>query len=143
MSDQHFVLYPSHTIFNGPSVRREVAMAALAASNAEMGDTHEVLSRHLVDLAPSAHDPAVIERDDGDDVDALTLQLLDVLNVRRQVVGLAARREGARDGDEHDLLALPLLGGVVLLRHAAGGWVVVGDRCPSGSVLSADVKMTW
>ena len=138
MSYQHFVSYEPHTIFNGPSVQRDVS---LAASNAEIGDTHEVLSRHLVDLAPSAHNPAVIGRDDGDDVDSLVLQLLDVLDVRRQVIGLAARREGARDGDEHDLLALPLLRGVILLRHAASGWVVVGDRCPSSSVLSADVKM--
>lgn len=95
------------------------------------GTTHKVLSRHLVDLAPSAHDPAIIECDDSDDIDALALQLLDVLDVRRQVIGLAARREGAGDGDEHDLLAFPLLGSVVLLRHATGGGIVVSDGCPS------------
>ncbi len=124
-------------------MRKENAMATLTASNAEMGDTHEVFSRHLVDLAPSAHNPAVIECDDGDDVDAFGLQLLEVLDVRRHMKGLAARREGAWDRDEHDLLALPLLGGVVLLRHAAGGRVVIGNRCPSSLVFSANMKMTW
>ena len=112
-------------------------------SNADMADTHEILSSHLVDLTPSAHDPAVVVRDDGDDVDPIAFQLLDVLDVRREVVGLAAGREGAREGDEHDLLAFPLLGGVVFLRHAASGWVVVGDRCPSSSVLLAEEKMKW
>jgi hypothetical protein len=46
------------------------------------------------------------------------------------VVSLAARCERAGDGDKNDLLALPLLGGIVLLGTSAGGGVSVCDGSP-------------
>jgi hypothetical protein len=84
-----------------------------------------------VDLAPGVHDEGVVGGDDDDEVDALGRELVLALQVRRDVHGLAARGEGAGDGDEHDLLAGELLGGVVGLREAAGGWAGVGDGSPA------------
>jgi hypothetical protein len=49
-------------------------------------------------------------------------------------VGLATGCERAGDGDQNDLLARPLLGGIVLLREAAGGGVSVCDRSPPVTV---------
>ena len=92
-----------------------------------------------VDLAPGVHDERVVGGDDDDLVDALGGQLLLVLQVGRDVNGLAAGGEGARDGDEHDLLAGELLAGVVGLGKAAGGGGGVGDGGPAvGGVVSAE-----
>lgn len=84
-----------------------------------------------VDLAPSVHDERVVGSDDDNEVDALGNELLLLLNVGRDVEGLAARGESAGHGHEDDLLAGELLGGVVLLRQAAGGWARVGDGGPA------------
>ena len=48
----------------------------------------------------------VVDRGDRDGVDALGLDLVRLLHVAGQVVAVAGRREGAGDGDEHDLAAL-------------------------------------
>ena len=85
-----------------------------------------------VDLAPSVHDERVVGGDDDDLVNALGGQLLLVLQVGRDVHGLAAGGEGAGDGDEDDLLAGELLAGVVGLREAAGGGGGVSDGSPAG-----------
>lgn len=93
---------------------------------------HEnVIALNTVDLAPSVHDPRVVRRNDGNDINALALQLRQLLDVRRQVVSLAPGGERAGDRDEDDLLAGPLLGGIVLLGTTAGSWVSVCDGCPS------------
>ena len=89
-----------------------------------------------VDLAPGVHDEGVVGGDDDDEVDALGGELVLVLGVRRDVHGLAARGESAGDGDEDDLLAGELLGGVVGLREAAGGRAGVGDGGPAGCGVS-------
>lgn len=92
-----------------------------------------------VDLAPGVHDERVVGGDDDDLVDALGGQLLLVLQVGRDVHGLAAGGEGAGDGDEDDLLAGELLAGVVGLREAAGGGGGVGDGSPAvGGAVSAE-----
>ena len=92
-----------------------------------------------VDLAPGVHDEGVVGGDDDDEVDALGGELVLVLEVRRDVHGLAARGESAGDGDEDDLLAGELLGGVVGLREAAGGGGGVGDGSPAvGGAVSAE-----
>ena len=62
----------------------------------------------------------VIARDEDYLIDALCLELVEVLNVGRQVSGAAGRGEGAGDGDEDDLFVLELLAGVVLDAEAAG-----------------------
>lgn len=84
-----------------------------------------------VDLAPSVHDEGVVGSDDDNEVDALGSELLLLLDVGRDVEGLAAGGESAGHGDEDDLLAGELLGGVVLLREAAGGRARVGDGGPA------------
>jgi len=56
-----------------------------------------VIGRDLVDLAPGAHDEGVVGRDHGDLVDALLLQVADLLDVWGQVIGLAAGGESACD----------------------------------------------
>ena len=94
-----------------------------------------------VDLAPCIHDEGVVGGDDDDEVDALGGELVLVLEVRRDVHGLAARGESAGDGDEDDLLAGELLGGVVRLREAAGGRAGVGDGGPA--VREVLVRCSW
>ena len=42
---------------------------------------------------PSAHDEGVVRGDDGDDIDALGLELLVLLKVRREMVDVACRLE--------------------------------------------------
>lgn len=92
-----------------------------------------------VDLAPGVHDERVVGGDDDDLVDALGGQLLLVLQVGRDVHGLAAGGESAGDGDEHDLLAGELLAGVIGLGKAAGGGGRVGNGGPAvGGVASAE-----
>ena len=75
----------------------------------------DIIALDVIDLAPRVHDPRIIAGDDGDDVDALGLQLRELLDVGWKVESLAAGREGAGDGDEDDLLACPVLVGVVFL----------------------------
>ena len=53
-----------------------------------------VTADNLVGLAPSVHDPSIVAGDDGNEVDALALELVELLNVGRKVVGLAAGSEG-------------------------------------------------
>jgi len=102
-----------------------------------LGERRVAHEQHLavlgaaVDLAPGVHDEGVVGGDDDDEVDALGRELLLVLEVRRHVHGLAAGRESAGHGDQHDLLAGELFGSVVRLREAAGGWARVGDGGPA------------
>jgi hypothetical protein len=84
-----------------------------------------------VDLAPGVHDEGVVGSDDDDLVDALGGDLVFVLEVGRDVHGLAAGGEGAGDGDEDDLLAGELLAGIVGLGETAGGRAGVGDGGPA------------
>lgn len=84
-----------------------------------------------IDLAPGVHDEGVVGSDDDNEVDALGSELLLLLDVGRDMEGLAAGGESAGHGDEDDLLAGELLGGVVLLREAAGGRARVGDGGPA------------
>jgi hypothetical protein len=87
-----------------------------------------------VDLAPGVHDEGVVGSDDDNLVDALGSELLLILEVGRDVHGLAAGSESAGDGDEHDLLAGELLARVVRLGEAAGGRAGVGDGGPAVSM---------
>ena len=97
-----------------------------------VGQEQDVVALDLVDLAPGVHDPGIVVGNDGDVVDALALELLKLGDVGRQVVGLAAGSEGTGDRDNDDLLALPLLGGIVLLGTTALGGVGVEDGNPAG-----------
>jgi hypothetical protein len=92
-----------------------------------------------VDLAPGVHDEGVVGSDDDNLVDALGGELLLVLEVGRDVHGLAAGSESAGDGDEHDLLAGELLARVVRLREAAGGRAGVSDGGPAVRLCVSEV----
>lgn len=87
--------------------------------------------RFSTDLSPGVHDPAVIARNGSNDVHTLLMKLVCVLDVRRKVVRLAAGREGTGHGEQDDFLVCPFFAGVVFLRTATGGWVSVGNGCPS------------
>lgn len=71
----------------------------------------------------------VVGGDDDDVVDALGLELVPVLDVGRDVLLRAGRREGARDADQGDLLVLELFAGLsdfslpVSGRGAGGGFL--------------------
>lgn len=83
---------------------------------------------HTIDLAPRAHHKRIVGGDDHHHVHTLVRNLVQVLNVRRDVEGLAAGREGAWDGHDHHLLALELFGCLEGGRHRAGLGIVVLDR---------------
>lgn len=73
--------------------------------NAVVGDT--------VGLGPAVHDEGIVEGNNDDLVNALGLDLVDVLGVGRNVGAGAGGGESTGDGDEDDLLVLELLAGVV------------------------------
>lgn len=54
--------------------------------------------RHLVDLAPASKNVLVVVGDEGDLVDTLRLEFLELLDVGGKVVGGAARSEGTLRG---------------------------------------------
>lgn len=87
--------------------------------------THNIFFPVLdaVGFGPGTHDEGIVVRQHRDDVHLLALDLLEVLDVAGQVPYGAARGEGAGHGEEDDFLVRPLLGGVVVLRDAARGYV--------------------
>lgn len=84
-----------------------------------------------IDLAPRVHDPRIVARNRGDDVNALLAEFGCLLDVRRQVVRLAAGCEGAGNAEDDDLLVGPFLGGIEGLGTAAGSRVGISNGCPS------------
>jgi len=61
---------------------------------------------NAVGLAPGRHDEGVVRRDEDDTVDAFGPELIEVGNVRRDVLLLAGGREGPGDGDQNHFLIL-------------------------------------
>jgi hypothetical protein len=57
-------------------------------------------------LGPGAHDEGVVDRDAGDLIDALGLDVARVLLEARQVLGRARGRKRARHGEQGDAAAL-------------------------------------
>ena len=57
------------------------------------GNSYDIISLDTIDLAPGSHDPAIVRCDRRNDIYALLAELLDILDVRRQVAGLATGRE--------------------------------------------------
>lgn len=115
--------------------------------------TYDVIILDAIGFAPSIHDPSIIVCNDSNDVDTLFLDLREVLDVWREMVGGTSGREGAcdlsrrfemrpagpkwvsrepkenmvrrtRNTEENDLLVGPFLGCIVVLRPAAGGDLV-------------------
>ena len=76
---------------------------------------HQHLLADILRLAPGAHDKSVVDRDAGDLIDALRLQIRRLLDIARQVTLRASRGEGARHREQRHLLAAKqLVGGDVL-----------------------------
>ena len=66
----------------------------LGEESLAVGEHEEVLALwDAIDLAPSVEDKFVVVGDEGDNVDALGLEFLELLDVRRKVVGGAAGGE--------------------------------------------------
>lgn len=86
--------------------------------------THNIIILNPVRLAPRTHDPGIVERNDGHDVDALGLKRRQVLDVAGEMLCAAAGGEGAGDGEEDDFLVGPFGGSVVGDWDSAGGDVV-------------------
>lgn len=89
---------------------RGVLFRLLARSLWDGMGAYDKVIGHGIGLAPGRHDVGVVEGNDDDVVDALCPEPGLVVEVRRQVRGLAGRREGAGDGDEDDLFGLELCG---------------------------------
>ncbi|KAI6983443.1 hypothetical protein KC321_g24 [Hortaea werneckii] len=83
---------------------------------------------HAINLAPGAHHKGIVGCNDHHHVHTLVRDLVQVLNVRWDVEGLAAGREGAWNRHNHHLLALELFGCLEGGRHRAGLGIVVLDR---------------
>lgn len=73
-----------------------------------VGKKEEAVVVDAVSLSPGGHDEWVVAGDDGNDVDALSLQLVELLDVVWDVLGGAGWGEGAWEGEEDDLLVGPL-----------------------------------
>lgn len=59
------------------------------------GQTHDIVILDAIGLTPRAHHPRIIERDHRDNIHALGLDGLEVLDVPGEVAGGAAGSEGA------------------------------------------------
>lgn len=73
-------------------------------------ETHNRLILDPVSLAPRRHHEGIVGRNENDAVYALGLELLQMGQVRGDVLLLAGRREGAGDGDEDNFLVLEFCG---------------------------------
>lgn len=79
----------------GLVVAEEVLIYLLATSLAIRKErTYDGLLS-LVNLAPCVHDESVVEGNDSNSINTLGLQLIELLNVRRDVEGLATGSESA------------------------------------------------
>jgi hypothetical protein len=70
--------------------------------------TYNLVIGDTVGLGPTVHDKCVVDSNDDDLVNALGLNLVNVLDVGRNVRATASRSESTRDGDNDDLLVLEL-----------------------------------
>lgn len=57
--------------------------------------THNIIILHPVRLAPCVHDPGIVESEDGDEIDALGLDLVEVLDVAGEMLRRATGSESA------------------------------------------------
>lgn len=70
--------------------------------------TYNAVVGDAVGLGPAVHDKGIVEGNNDDLVNALGLDLVDVLGVGRNVGAGAGGGESPGDGDEDDLLVLEL-----------------------------------
>ena len=72
-----------------------------------LGRLYNIITLDSIRLAPRTHNPRIVERNDGYDINSLALDRGQVVDVAGEVLGGAARCEGAWDGEENDLLVGP------------------------------------
>lgn len=85
-----------------------------------VGHEENLVICNAIGLGPTMHDKCVVDSNDDDLINALGLDLVNVLDVGRNVRSTASRSESTGDGDNNDLLTLELLTGVVVGGSAAG-----------------------
>jgi hypothetical protein len=137
LSIGNLAIIKDHSPATIPIAHTSSPAIVLGEESLGVAEEQDIVALDAIDLAPCIHDPGVVRRDHGNDVDALALQLRQLLDVGGQVVGLAAGGEGAGDGNEDDLFARPFFRGIVLLGTAAGGGVGICDGSPPGGVSMA------
>src|SRR3546814_17479535 len=89
---------------------------------------HRHLAFSLVGLAPRAHDEGVVDRGARDLVDALGPERVGLVQIARQVLGRAGRREGAGQPKQPDLAALEEILRVALFGDGLDSLAVFGFR---------------
>jgi len=82
----------------------------LGPSNISVSGGDDLVFEAL-DTRPAAQDERVVGGDDDDDIDSLGLELVVLLDVRRQMVHMTSGGEGSGNSKEDDLLPLPVIGG--------------------------------
>lgn len=105
------------------------------------GRTYDGAIGNGVGLAPARHDEGVVVGEEDDLVNALGLELVLVLDVRRQVGSGAGGGEGAGDSDYDDLLVGELCCETSLVpRSSRCGWqrMGMGRRTSRGVVVLGD-----
>ena len=83
---------------------------------------HQHLVADVGCLAPGIHDEHVIDRHAGDGIDALGAQLICQLEIARQMLGIAGRREGPGHREQHHALAIEQLGSAQVLADPSRPW---------------------
>lgn len=78
----------------------------------DVPETYNSVIGDTVGLGPTVHDEGIVDSNDNDLVNALGLDLVNVLNVRRNVRATASGGESTGDRDKDDLLVLELYGTV-------------------------------
>ena len=99
------------------------------------GKTYNRIVVDPVRLAPRRHDEGVVEGDEDDGVHALGLELVQVGQVRGDVLFLAGRGEGAGDGDQDDFLVGEFWG--VLLVPCLISRCEIGVKRDNGPLLAS------
>jgi hypothetical protein len=82
----------------------------------EWRQSYNIVILDVIGLAPRAHDEGVVEGNAGNDIDALALQLGQILDEARKMLGGASGGEGARHGEQNHLLISPLYRGICQLK---------------------------
>ena len=99
LSVGNLTIIKDHSPATVPVAHTSSPAIVLGEERLGVAEEQDIVALDAIDLAPCVHDPGIVRRDDGNDIDALALQPRQLLNVGRQVVGLAAGGEGAGDGD--------------------------------------------
>lgn len=75
------------------------------------GGTYNIVTLDAICFSPGAHDEGVVVRNDGDDINTLGFELVEVVDVAGKMGGGAGGGEGAGHGEEDDFLAGEFWGG--------------------------------